>query len=569
MRFLALITDYDGTLAHHGVVADETVEALQRLRQSGRKLVLVTGREMPDLERVFPHLNLFDRIVAENGAVLVNPTTRDTRVLAERPPDEFIAELKARNVTGLSKGEVIVATWHPHETVVLETIRRLGLDLQVIFNKDAVMVLPAGVNKMTGLNQALKELKLSRRNIAGVGDAENDLAFLNCCECAVGVANALPAIKERADLVTQEDHGAGVVSLISRIIEDDLKSVDLPLEKHGILFGRIPDRDIYIGTEGRVVLLSGPSGSGKSTFVAGLVERIEARDYQVCVIDPEGDYEKISGFITLGNEQRPPSFEEILQVLEEPDSNLVVNLVGAKMQDRPHFFASLLTKLQEKRLRDGRPHWIIIEEAHHLLPSEWAPTAPQLAAQTASLVFVTVHPEHMSPAALRMVNTVAAVGIEPQKVLAEFASVVHQVPPELTPGPLSSGEAAVWFLDSNTMVDRMQSVQGKAERKRHRRKYAEGELEPERVFYFRGPEGKMNLRAQNLLTFLQLAEGVDDETWLYHLRRADYSTWLALAIKDSELAEQIRQVEQDNSLSPMETRREISKAVEAKYTAPA
>src|SRR6187402_3320762 len=101
MRFLALITDYDGTLAHHGVVADETVEALQRLRQSGRKLVLVTGREMPDLERVFPHLNLFDRIVAENGAVLVNPTTRDTRVLAERPPDEFIAELKARNVTGL------------------------------------------------------------------------------------------------------------------------------------------------------------------------------------------------------------------------------------------------------------------------------------------------------------------------------------------------------------------------------------------------------------------------------------------------------------------------------------
>jgi hypothetical protein len=168
-----------------------------------------------------------------------------------------------------------------------------------------------------------------------------------------------------------------------------------------------------------------------------------------------------------------------------------------------------------------------------------------------------------------MVNTVAAVGIEPQKVLAEFASVVHQVPPELTPGPLSSGEAAVWFLDSNTMVDRMQSVQGKAERKRHRRKYAEGELEPERVFYFRGPEGKMNLRAQNLLTFLQLAEGVDDETWLYHLRRGDYSTWLALAIKDSELAEQIRQVEQDNSLSPMETRREISKAVEAKYTAPA
>src|SRR6202007_2443824 len=123
------------------------------------------------------------------------------------------------------------ATWHPHETAVLESIRERGLDLQIIFNKDAVMVLPAGVNKMTGLDHALASLKLSRHNVAGVGDAENDHAFLNCCECAVAVANAIPALKEKADLVTEGERGAGVMELIGRIIEDDLRSLPRNIEK--------------------------------------------------------------------------------------------------------------------------------------------------------------------------------------------------------------------------------------------------------------------------------------------------------------------------------------------------
>src|SRR5262245_38907381 len=118
MRYLALATDYDGTLAHDGVVDELTLEALRRFRQSGRKLILVTGRELPELEGIFPHLDLFDRVVAENGALLYDPASREKRILAERPPDRFIEELKARNVAGLSVGEVIIATWVPYETEV-------------------------------------------------------------------------------------------------------------------------------------------------------------------------------------------------------------------------------------------------------------------------------------------------------------------------------------------------------------------------------------------------------------------------------------------------------------------
>ena len=567
MRYLALATDYDGTLAHDGLVDDATLESLEQLRQSGRKLLLVTGRILPEMQQIFPHLELFDRVVAENGALLYNPATREKLTLAEAPPPSFVADLQARGVTGISQGDVIVATWHPFETEVLNSIRDLGLDLQVIFNKDAVMVLPASINKAVGLQHALVDLKLSRHNVAGVGDAENDLSFLNCCECAVAVSNAIPSLKQRVDLVTTVSHGAGVRQLISRILDDDLASLPLNLQKHGVLLGRAGN-DIRIDAEGKTILLCGHSGGGKSTFVAGFVERLVASDYQTCIIDPEGDYENLAAFVTVGNKDNPPSFEQVFQLLENPGCHLVVNLVGVKMQDRPGYFSTLLARMQEKKLREGRPHWIVVDEAHHLLPAAWAPASAEVAGQTASMMLVTVHPEHVSPAALKPVNVLVIIGKEPHKSAEQFQAATGITLPHFPTAELPPGEAAVWLRESNQFIERMQSVPGKAERKRHRRKYAEGELEPERVFYFRGPEGRLNLRAQNLNTFLQLAEGVDDETWLYHLRRGDYSNWLSTSIKDRELGAAVRQIEKD-SLSPAESRQAIALAIQEKYTAPA
>jgi hypothetical protein len=129
-------------------------------------------------------------------------------------------------VEPLSIGRVIVATFEPHETVVLETIKQMGLELQVIFNKGAVMVLPSGVNKATGLRAAVKEFNLTVGEVVGVGDAENDHAFLEVCGCSVAVANALPSLKHRVRLVTQATHGAGVSELIGRWLENGLS--DLP-----------------------------------------------------------------------------------------------------------------------------------------------------------------------------------------------------------------------------------------------------------------------------------------------------------------------------------------------------
>ncbi|HEX3654705.1 MAG TPA: HAD family hydrolase [Pirellulales bacterium] len=226
MRYLALATDYDGTLATDGVVDDLTLAALDRLCSSGRKLIMVTGRELDDLQRVFPALDLFDRVVAENGGLLYWPATGAEKLLSQTPPARLIETLRDRGVAPISIGRVIVATWQPHETIVLEVIRDLGLEYQVIFNKGAVMVLPTGINKATGLAAALEELGLSGRDVVGVGDAENDHAFLQACGCGVAVANAIDSLKADAAWVTAADHGAGVCELIDGLLADDPASLD-------------------------------------------------------------------------------------------------------------------------------------------------------------------------------------------------------------------------------------------------------------------------------------------------------------------------------------------------------
>ena len=222
MRYSALACDYDGTLATEGTVPAPVLEALRDLRRSGRTLLLVTGRIQDDLVKVFPDYPLFSRLVLENGAVIFRPDTGATRALAGRPPDAFVRRLKDLGVDPLVRGEVIVATCRPHETAVLEVIRELGLAMQVIFNKGAVMVLPTGITKAVGLDAALRELATSPDAVVGVGDAENDLDFLEQVGFSVGVANALPSLKERVDHVTREPEGAGVIEVIRRMLADDI-----------------------------------------------------------------------------------------------------------------------------------------------------------------------------------------------------------------------------------------------------------------------------------------------------------------------------------------------------------
>jgi hydroxymethylpyrimidine pyrophosphatase-like HAD family hydrolase len=565
MYLIAFATDYDGTLAHHGRVEPETIAALQRLKASGRSLLMVTGRDLPDLKRVFDRLDLFDVVVAENGSLLYFPATQEERPLAPEPPLELVAMLQARGVQPLTVGRGIIATWEPNETAVLDCIRDLGLEWQIIFNKGAVMVLPPGVNKATGLAAALEALELSPLNVLAIGDAENDHAFLTASGCSVAVANALDAVKATADRVTQADHGAGVAEVIDILLADEAPLAVPAAERRRIALGDDPAATLR--ADDGAVLIAGSSGVGKSSLATAIIEKLAAQGFQVCVFDPEGDYDHLQDAIVLGDARRPPVASEALDILRKPGVRpLTVNMLGLPVHERPAFFAGLLVQICARRGQTARPHWLVIDEAHHMLPAEPQASTGDPPEALPSAIFVTVHPQAMSRKTLANIRTLVGVGPRAGEVITSYCQAVGVAPPSLPP---VGREDQVLFWDRNSGapprwigVDRPKGAQ-----QRHTRKYAEGELGEDKSFYFRGPEKALNLRAHNLMIFLQMADGVDDATWMHHLRRGDYTRWFREAIKDGELADEAQRLQDD--ADPVATRAQMREIIERRYAPPA
>ncbi|HKO89337.1 MAG TPA: HAD family hydrolase [Burkholderiales bacterium] len=568
MRYLALATDYDGTLAHHGKVSEEAVAALKRVAASGRKLLLVTGRELPELIEIFPEIELFDLVVAENGALLYTPATKQQKLLSDPPSELFVKNLRERGVP-ISVGAVIVATVHPHETIVLETIRDLGLELQVIFNKGSVMVLPPNVNKASGLNAALEELQLSPHNVVGVGDAENDHALLSLCEYSAAVANAIPTLIADADYACRAGHGAGVIELIDAMLTDGFGSPSQSSRRRQILLGRDENNEeVFMPPASVNLLVAGSSGAGKSTLATGVLERLAKQGYQFCIIDPEGDYEEFEEGIVFGNGDRGPSVDEVLTALEKPNANVIVNLIGLPIHDRPAFFVRLLPRLLELRARTGRPHWILVDETHHLMPTDWDAASSILTQDLSGIICITVHPDWIARPVLESMDIIATLGTEPLEAMQTFATAIEASMPDIGPVNLESGEALCWFRYLDNPPVKLRIEKSQSDRRRHQRKYAEGELPPDRSFYFRGPEEKLNLRAQNLILFNQIAQGIDEQTWLHHLNAGDYSEWLRGCVKDDTLANEVAAIEKAH-LSAEESRQKIREIIETHYTVPA
>lgn len=568
MRYLALTCDYDGTLAKHGAVTDETFAALERLRATGRKVVLVTGRVLGDLLAILPRPELFDRIVAENGAVLYRPIGREERVLAEAPPPWFVDRLREMGVDPLSVGRAIVATHASQDRAVLDVIRQSGLELRMVYNQDALMVLPAEVGKGSGLRVALQELGMSPHEVVGIGNAENDHAFLALCECSAATADAVPSLRERADLVTKGENGRGVIELVDGLLDDDLRHVEPRLTRRHALLGTTDDgQPLLIPPYGGNVLVVGPSGSGKTTFAMALLERLAEQSYQFIAIDPEGDYSRFEDAIELGDMRRPPSIDEILRVLDNPDTDVSVNLLAIALGDRPAFLEQLFPRLQSMRARTGRPHWILIDEAHHVWPSAWGPVSLTFPQEVGELVLVTLHADEIAVPILERIDVVISVGPMPEPELVAFSVAIGVPPPPVTEPP-RPGDVLVWNRGAGQKPRWVTPAPGRGEHLRHLRKYAEGNLR-EKSFYFRGPDERLNLRARNLAVFVEIADGVDDETWLYHLAQGDYTRWFAEAVKDPALSATAAEIAARTDLTPRQSRALISEAITTRYTLPA
>jgi hydroxymethylpyrimidine pyrophosphatase-like HAD family hydrolase len=572
MNIHVLASDYDGTIAEDGRVAPATAEALKRVRASSRRLVLVTGRMLGDLRSVCPEADrMFDAIVAENGALLYLPDRRETRALAGPPEPALVDALRRREVD-FAVGTSIIATVERFAERALAAIRDAGVERTLVFNRGACMLLPGGVTKETGLRVALDALDLSPHNMVGVGDAENDHAFLSLCECAVAVADAVPALRDRADYVTRGPSGRGVVEFIEEHLLHDLVTLLPRITRHDLPLGECDGEPVTIGVHGTSLLVVGPSASGKSTLTGVLVERLVGSGRSVLLLDPEGDYQTLSELeqvVVLGAkaEQTLPSADEVGQLVRHPRTSLVLNLSALRREDKVDYATKILGVVAAARSAAGLPHWLIIDEAHHILPADGSPAAELLRHGSGSLCLITLTVEDLAPATHPLPNIVASTQRESLEsslrvVLAERGGGRL---PELPGEPFAADEAALAWLTPEPRAARFRVATRRIHHRRHIRKYTEGELPPERSFFFRGPEGALNLRAANVARFVELASGVDEGTWAHHLRNGEYSAWIRQMIKDPELAADVERIEAE-PLAPADSRRMVLEEIRRRYT---
>lgn len=565
MRYHVLAVDYDGTLAHDGVVDQPTIEALERIGESGRKLVLVTGRRLEPLLEIFPRLGMFHLVVAENGAFLFNPKDKSESLIAAPPSEKLAASLARRGVEPVEYGRVIVATWRPHEHAVLEAISELSLELQIIFNKDAVMILPSGINKAVGLRAALLELGVSPLNTVAVGDAENDLTMLAACGVSVAVGNALESVKSASDIVLEAPRGAGVTELINRLLQTDLMEVDARAAKR-VVFGKVAENEsLELPVIGGSMLITGGPGGGKSKLAIAFLEQLISRGAQACIIDPEGDYQSTEHAVVLGTADRAPEIEEVVRALENPNEHCIVSIFAIEKKDRPDYFNRLYMGLAELRSRTGHPHWIIIDEAHYAIPRERTSVPNLLKTELEGLMLVTAYPDRVASEVLKSVEWIVCVSDDPRESMSVCGQIVGAVVASIPEPPSDTQYRAlawqrgqkdpIWFIPAST----------RAENVRHQHSYFEGELEMGQRFVFRGPESKLALQAKNVSIFIQLAEGVDEETWNYHLRRHDYSTWFHDVIHDHDMATNLRMIEQADELSASRSRERVLECIRERF----
>ncbi len=579
--FRALAFDYDGTLTTGGPPPPELLEALRAVRDEGFVVVLVTGRILDELRTVFPGADShFDLIVGENGAVLAV----DGRVhpLAGPVAPELDAALVAQGVS-FRRGRVLLATRGAYDRILLDELRRSGLDCQLVRNRDELMVLPVGVSKGSGLRHGLAYLGISPHSTLGVGDAENDIALLEACELGVAVGDAVASLKARADVVLSEPNGAGVLALLRGPLLHGGVRVE-PRRWH-VSLGRTPEGvPVELPASQIDLLIAGGSGSGKS-FAAGLVaEQLVELGYTVCVFDPEGDHGplgRLPQVVTLGGKGTLPDLEDLVRIVAQGINSVVVDLSLVASGMRSDYVRSALPILERLRAERGVPHWIVVDEAHAAFGN-----APQpLRSAHKGHCLVTYRPDQLAPAVLETIDFALLLagerGLDPAVATAVAAGT--KLAPELLAPYLGATDGST---DGSTKLALGDGVlfrtapPGEPQRLalgprwvahvRHWHKYLHAQLPHERWFYFRDADSAVSAAAANLAEFHRALRHASTAELQHHAKASDFSRWLAEVIQDEALSRAFRPIEQRlQECSKVgefeEARRDLLAAIERRY----
>lgn len=549
--FRAVALDLDGTLTEDGQLAENAMAGLKASRAE-RRMILVTGRIFDDLEASFPGLwREFDAVVTENGAVL--HTGAGARPLAS-PVDPAVRHTLVDRGISARAGQVLLTLAADDAGTAVDVIADLGLDCQVVRNRGAAMILPAGVTKGTGLLAALDELGLSPHNAIAVGDAENDLALLDAAEVGAAVANAVPSLVAHADLRLRSPNGSGITELLTGPLLDGRQR--LCPRRRWVHIGSFEDGQPVLvpGSQGSL-LIAGDSGAGKSYLAGLLAERWIDAGYAVLVLDPEGDH--------VGLTQRPgvhlvdaaahlPGPTDLLAIARTRRSSLILDLSGLPQARKSDYLNRLTAAIAAERAGHGIPHWVITDEAHLTHHGDAEQPHGSALAEPGTCI-ATWRPDSL-PAAVR--NTVDIT------ITTTGTSLATSNAPEAMPrATLSvSGQPPRAFTVSTRISPHV----------RHQRKYIAIPLPPHRRFYFHTTGEPAS--AASFEEFVRHVRHCDPEVLAYHLVRGDFSRWITGALADYSLGMHVAAIERDlgyrHAAELERARHRIIHAVDSRYPIP-
>ena len=566
--FRALAVDYDGTLTDRPAPDPLVLDALAATRRDGRTIVLVTGRRLEHLRADFPGFDLaFDAVVAENGAVVWKPET-GARAVAQPVPLELDGPLAALGVPFV-RGQVLLATDAWQDQTILRAIAGLGLELQLVRNREALMVLPPGISKGTGLLEALRDLGVSPHVTIGVGDAENDHSLLETCELGAAVSNAVPALQAHADVVLAHPAGEGVVSLLrGPLLQGEIR---VQPKRWQARLGTLADGGAATvpGSQANLLVVGG-TRTGKSCLAGLLAERLAAMGYVICVLDPEGDHvglEALRGMLVTGGEDPLPDGEHLARLLRL--GSVIVDLSLRSIEERAEGCRRLLGHLAGIRERTGLPHWIIFDEAH-LVPEAARLLHLGEEPSAAGVCLATYRPEDLDPETAQAMDLALALPGEGAATIQAWLGAGGFPCRDLDAMPAPADAEAdreALLLDRRGArrftIDRRASAHV-----RHWHKYRSGELPVHQRFFFRRGDRLTGAVAGSIGEFHDEIARADAGVLAHHARNRDFSRWIAGVIGDGELAGRVRSTERGLAAGldgVEEERLALLRAIEARY----
>jgi hypothetical protein len=569
LKFGVLALDYDGTIAHDGVLDADVRTSIAEVRARGIVVILVTGRILSDLKRVAGDLQFVDAAVAENGALLAFPNGHSW-LIGHPPPPVFLDELRRRAI-GFAAGQCIVETDATLAPRILAVIRELELPLVLSFNRGRLMVLPQAISKATGLRQALTALRLSAHNAIAIGDAENDHDLLAACEIGAAVGWGSLALQRSADEVIPGDGPSAVAPYIRQAA----RSMRLPPDRIGrdrIIVG-VTDSGGPFGfaVRGRNLLVAGDPRSGKSWVTGLFCEQLMLHDYCTCVIDPEGDYEQLEALprvVAWGGDEPPPSLPDLARMLRHPDMSVVINLSHVQYKEKVAYLKSLLPMLASLRRNTGLPHRIVVDEAHYFLND--SNVGQLLDLDLGAYTLVTYRPSDLHPDVRKAMEAVVVTRTtDPQEAKAiqtMFGDGAGDWAAALA--GLADGEAV--------LLPSAQEAQGRLQRfslsprltshVRHRSKYLDVPMQSGHEFVFTADGKPVAPPSRTLQEFVSSLGSVSSGVLEGHAHRGDFSRWIAEVFHDHPLASDVRKVEQRYRLGYVgDLRGELVRPIQERY----